>query len=63
MQQTSYACKFVVNDAPLYDVVIARVEVHGGTCFRRATPFGLRRTHNDKVATGLLVEQQSHRGL
>ena len=63
MQQTSYAHKCGANGAPLYNVDVARVEVCSGTCARLVTPSSLRRTRNDKVATGLPVEQQSHRGL
>ena len=39
------------------------VEVRYGTVVRRATLSSLCRTHDDGAATGLPVQQQSHRGL
>ena len=63
MQQTSYARKYGVNGAPLYNVDVVRIRVHGGTCVRRVTPSSLHRTCNNKVATVLPLERRSHRGL
>ena len=57
----THASAGLLNGAQLYNVDVAHVEVRGGTCVRRDTLFSLRRTRNNKVATGLPVEQQSHR--
>ena len=46
-----------------YTNLASPVEVGSGTVVQRATPSSLRRTCDDKVAMGLPVEQQSHRGL